>query len=96
MPFYAYILKCSDGKYYTGHTDDIENRIAQHQAGIGDCFTYARRPVELVWIEEFPTRYEALVSERRIKGWRRAKKEALIAGDWNEVSRLAKNRQPKS
>jgi predicted GIY-YIG superfamily endonuclease len=89
MAFWCYILRCSDGRFYTGHSDDLERRIAQHQAG-GYCdFTARRRPVEVAWTQEFPTRIEALEAERRIKGWSRAKKEAMIAGDWARVSELS-------
>ena len=90
MVFWAYILRCADGSYYTGHTDDLEKRIAEHQYGALPCYTKERRPVQLVWSAEFPTRYEALEAERTIKGWSRAKKEALIRGDWAAVQRLAK------
>lgn len=93
MPFHTYILRCNDGSYYTGHTDNLETRIASHKTGAIPGYTAERLPVELVWCEEFPTREEALASERRIKGWRRAKKEALIRGDWEEIKRLARNRQ---
>ncbi|MEX2648245.1 MAG: GIY-YIG nuclease family protein [Alphaproteobacteria bacterium] len=84
------MLRCSDGSYYVGHTDDLEKRIAEHMAGEAPGWTQARRPVRLVYSEGFPTRIEALTTERRIKGWRRSKKEALIAGDWDELSRLAR------
>ncbi|KLE35900.1 GIY-YIG nuclease family protein [Aurantiacibacter luteus] len=91
--FYAYIVRCADGSYYTGHTEDIDARIAALNSGAIDGYTLRRRPVVLVWSERFPTRDEAFAGERRIKGWSRAKKEALIAGDWDEISRLARNRQ---
>ena len=93
MEFYAYLLRCNDGSYYTGHTDDLDVRVAQHQTGALGGYTAPRRPVTLVWSEYFPTRDEAFAAERRIKGWSRAKKEALIAGDWERLKRLAKNRQ---
>jgi predicted GIY-YIG superfamily endonuclease len=93
MAFFAYMLRCSDGSFYTGHTDDLELRLAHHVAGTFGGYTATRRPIELVWSETFPTRIEALAAERRIKGWGRAKKQALIRGDWGEVSRLARNRQ---
>ena len=90
MPFWCYILRCADGKYYTGHTDDLERRYAEHQTG-GYCdFTSRRRPVELVWADEFPTREEALESELRVKKWSRAKKEALAASDWDRLSYFAR------
>lgn len=90
MAFWTYILLCSDGRYYTGHTDHLDRRIAQHQYG-GFCdFTSRRRPVTLVWSQDFATRVEALEAERRIKPWSRAKKEASIRGDWEMVSHFAK------
>ena len=80
-----------DGRYYAGHTENLELRVAQHNSGEVASYTRNRRPVSLVWSKEFPTRYEALVAERRIKGWSRAKKEALIAEDWDEISRLSRS-----
>lgn len=92
MSFWVYILRCSDRSYYTGHTENLENRIAQHLTGaIPSCYTYNRRPLEYVFSQEFTTREEALTSERQIKGWSRKKKEAMIRGDWTEVSRLARS-----
>ena len=85
------MLRCADGSYYTGHTDDLERRIAQHQSGAIAGYTQNRLPLTLVWSENFAAREEALAAERQIKGWSRAKKEALIAGDWDKVSRLAKS-----
>ncbi|MCB2088304.1 MAG: GIY-YIG nuclease family protein [Sphingomonadaceae bacterium] len=90
MAFWCYILRCADGKYYTGHTDDLERRIAEHSVG-GFCnFTSSRRPVELIWAQDFPTRHEALSSELQVKKWSRAKKEALAASDWDRVGYFAK------
>jgi len=88
--FYIYILLCSDNSYYIGHTDDIEKRIAEHNLGEGDCYTSTRLPVEVVFVDHFATRDEALAMERQIKKWRRKKKEALIKGNWNEISLSAK------
>ena len=87
---WVYILKCTDGSYYTGHTTNLELRLAEHASGEADGWTRHRLPVELVFAQEMPTRDEAFVAERRIKGWSRAKKEALIAGDWDLVRKLAK------
>ncbi len=92
MAFWAYILHCADGSYYTGHTDHLENRIADHQHGRLRGYTINRRPIRLVWSQDFPSRHEALQAERQIKGWSRAKKKALIEGRWDEISRLAKGR----
>ena len=94
MSFYVYILKCVDNSYYTGHTDNLEQRLAQHHRRYFPfCYTATRLPVELVYTQMFPTREEALASEQQIKGWSRKKKEAMMRGDWNEVSRLAKSKQ---
>jgi predicted GIY-YIG superfamily endonuclease len=89
MAFWVYILRCSDGSYYTGHTDDLDKRIAEHQAGEILGHTFTRRPVELVFEEVFPTREEALSAELWIKGWGRKKKEAMMRRDWKAVQRLA-------
>lgn len=90
MTFWVYILRCSDASYYTGHTDNLENRIGEHQSGITHGYTSSRLPVELAWSQECTTRDEALAAEIQIKGWGRKKKEALMRCDWNDVSRLAK------
>ncbi|MEG8047744.1 GIY-YIG nuclease family protein [Sphingomonas aerolata] len=90
MSFYAYMLRCSDGSYYIGHTDALEPRIAQHQCGELPGYTHNRRPVTLMWSQDFPSRSEALEAERQLKGWTRAKKEALAAGDWDAVRLLAR------
>jgi predicted GIY-YIG superfamily endonuclease len=89
MSFAAYLLCCADGSYYAGHTDDLGRRIAQHQSGECGGYTAARLPVARVWSQEFATREEALAAELQIKGWSRAKKEALIAGDWVRIQQLA-------
>ena len=90
VAFFTYMLRCSDGRYYVGHTENIELRVAQHNRGELPGYTKNQRPVELVWSQDFGTRIEALSCERRIKGWNRKKKEALIRGDWSEISRLSK------
>ena len=93
LDFYVYMLRCSDDSYYIGHTDDIEKRISEHIAGTYPCcYTKSRLPVEAVFIQGFGTRYEALTAERQIKRWSRAKKEALIKQDWNEISLLAQRK----
>lgn len=93
MAFYAYLLRCNDGSYYVGHTDDMEFRLAQHQSGALGGYTANRLPVHLVWCEDFGTRDDVFAAEHQIKGWTRAKKKALTAGDWTLVSILARNRQ---
>jgi predicted GIY-YIG superfamily endonuclease len=91
MPFWTYMLHCDDRSFYVGHTDNLEARISAHSSGAVRGYTASRLPVALVWSEQFPTRLEALAMERRIKGWTRAKKMALIRDDGGEISRLGKN-----
>jgi putative endonuclease len=92
--FWVYILRCSDGSYYTGHTDNLEQRIGQHLIGQIPGYTATRLPVELIWSQACSTREEALNAERQVKGWSRRKKEAMIIGNWEAVSRLAKSKNP--
>jgi tRNA/rRNA methyltransferase len=89
VDFYAYLLRCADGRHFAGHTDDLDARIAQHQAG-AIPYTHKRRPVTLLWSGRFPGRDQAFAAERRIKGWSRARKEALIRGDREALDALAK------
>ena len=89
-PFYVYILKCSDGSYYTGHTDDIEKRFLEHQSIVYNCYTAVRQPIELVFIESMLDRNSAFEYEHQIKRWSRKKKEALIERDWKNLSLYAK------
>ena len=90
MAFHAYMLRYADGSYYTGHTDDLEQRLAAHQTGALRGYTASRRPVELVWSDMFRSRQEAFERERQIKGWRRSKKQALIEQHWSELRVLAR------
>ena len=90
MAFYVYILRCADGRYYTGHTDDLELRLAQHQSGLFPGFTASRLPVTLLWAQDFQTRDQAFVAEKTIQKWSRAKKEALMRGDWDALSFFAR------
>jgi putative endonuclease len=97
MSFWVYILICTDGSYYTGHTDNLEKRLAAHESGEFRGYTSSRLPVKLVFSQEFPTREEALGRELQIKKWSRRKKQAMMRGDWQEVSRLAHaKRLPRS
>ena len=95
MPFWAYMLRCADGSYYVGHTDNLEHRIGQHQSGAIPGYTHERRPVTLVWSQDFPSREEALAAELQIKRWSRAKKEALIRGDWDGLRQAARKQFTK-
>ncbi len=92
MSFWVYILRCVDGSYYTGHTDNLEKRLYEHRIGVCDGYTAKRLPVELVWSQECASREESLALELQIKGWSRKKKEAMMRNDWEEVSRLAQSK----
>ena len=92
MSFYTYLLECADGSFYTGHTDGLEARLNSHHDGTFKGFTSrpGKRPLRLVFHQDFATRDEAFTAERRIKGWSRAKKRALARGDWAEIERLSR------
>ncbi|HZZ33027.1 MAG TPA: GIY-YIG nuclease family protein, partial [Phenylobacterium sp.] len=90
---WLYILRCADKSYYVGSTrTDLEMRVAQHQAGLFAGYTSTRRPVELIYSEYFDRIVDAIAAERKVKGWSRAKKEALIRSDWAAISALSKRR----
>jgi predicted GIY-YIG superfamily endonuclease len=92
MPFHTYLLRCANQAYYCGHTDNIDKRMQQHYDGLIG-YTAKLKPVELVWQGEFATRAEAIECELKIKGWSRAKKEALIEGSWEKIKILSKSKQ---
>jgi predicted GIY-YIG superfamily endonuclease len=89
-PFFTYILRCSDRSYYVGHTDELERRLTNHETGATPGYTATRRPVKLVWFQEFPTREEAKAAEAQIKKWSRKKKEALIEGRMEDLRAAAR------
>lgn len=93
MPW-MYILQCSDGSYYVGSAADLEKRIMQHQKGEGAKYTARRLPVRLVYAEEFSRIDEAFQREKQVQGWSRAKREALIKGDFDVLSKLS-SKKPK-
>ena len=74
MSFWVYMLECADRSYYVGHTDELEKRVLQHERGELGGYTSTRRPVRVVFTQEFASREEALAAERQIKGWSRKKK----------------------
>lgn len=96
MPAYMYILKCSNGKYYTGSTVNLENRLIQHQNGEGANFTKKFLPIELVFFQEFNTIEEAFIREKQVQGWSRKKKEAIINGEFDKLPELSLNSVVKS
>ena len=96
-PIIVYIVKCNDGSYYTGVTNDLDRRLAEHNEGINpDAYIHSRRPVELVFALGFQNNLEAFAFEKQIKGWSRKKKEALMAWDWDKIQELAKCRNETS
>jgi predicted GIY-YIG superfamily endonuclease len=96
VPFYVYILKCADDSYYTGCTNDLSRRLNEHETGASEtAYTANRRPVELIWGEEVENLGEALQHERQIKGWSRAKKEALIRSDFETIHEIVKAERKK-
>jgi predicted GIY-YIG superfamily endonuclease len=95
MPFYVYILQCSDGSYYTGHTDNFDQRMVQHGDGTGSKYTSKRRPLKLLWATDCQTREEAWELEQRLHGWSRAKKEALMRGDFDALPGLSKSKSAR-
>jgi putative endonuclease len=97
MGAFVYMLLCRDGSYYVGSAtgEDLEPRIAQHQSGAFSGYTFTGRPVNLAWSEYFPRITDAIAVERQIKGWSRAKNEALINNDWDSIVSLSKRRGGK-
>ncbi|MCF2489848.1 GIY-YIG nuclease family protein [Dyadobacter sp. CY347] len=88
--YYVYILKCCDASYYTGVTNCLERRFAEHVNGRNEiCYTFTRRPVELVFFREFRYVNDAIAFEKQVKGWSRKKKEAVIIRDWEGLRPLA-------
>ena len=84
--YWVYMVLCWDGSYYVGVTSDLEARLWQHETGAyAECYTRIRRPVLLVYSASFYTPDEAIAAEKRLKGWSRAKKRALIRGDWAAI-----------
>ena len=88
---WMYILKCSDGSYYVGSTRDLEVRLWQHQQGLGAQYTKRRLPVELVFSSYFENVADAYGVEKQVQGWSRAKRQALIRGDFDALPGLSKS-----
>lgn len=89
MKGYVYILECSDGSYYTGSTIDLDKRLKEHQDGRGANHTKKRLPIKLVYVEEYLSIAKAFEREKQIQGWSRAKKEALVNGEFQVLPDLA-------
>jgi putative endonuclease len=90
------MLLCDDGSYYIGITNDPQRRVGEHNDGSDErCYTFTRRPVQLVYSTEFYEVEDAIAYEKRLKGWSRKKKAALVRGDWNEIVRLSREIRPR-
>ncbi len=90
---YVYMLCCADGSYYVGSARlGLERRVSEHNTGAYGGYTSKRLPVELVWSEHFSNITDAIAVERQIKGWSRARKEALMRGDFAGIADLSKRR----
>jgi len=93
--YYVYILLCTDNSYYTGVTNDLETKLLYHQNGYNpNCYTFNRRPVEIVYYTEFDDVNQAIAFEKQVKGWSRAKKEAIINDEWEKLPNLSKRKFP--
>lgn len=90
--YFVYILLCNDNSYYTGITNNLDRRLYDHQNGTDrKAYTFKRRPLKLVFHEVFYDVNQAIAFEKQVKGWRRAKKEAIINGDWHLLPGLSTN-----
>jgi putative endonuclease len=89
--YFVYMVLCDDGSYYTGITNDPDRRAAQHNEGFDPrCYTFTRRPVRLVYTNEFHEVDDAIRFEKQLKGWSRKKKAALVRGDWETIVALSR------
>ncbi|MGB6062636.1 MAG: GIY-YIG nuclease family protein [Candidatus Aquilonibacter sp.] len=94
--YYVYILRCFDGTFYVGVTNDIERRVNEHSFGIDPhCYTYDRRPLQLAHVSEFHWVDQAIAFEKKLKSWSHRKKRAFVEGDWKALKRYGhgRNRQ---
>jgi predicted GIY-YIG superfamily endonuclease len=94
--WYLYILKCADGSYYIGHTNDLALRIQRHNSSRAAKWTASRLPAKLVYKESYQNEQEAMLRERQLKNWSRAKKEALARCDIEALKTLAKRLSKES
>ncbi|MGK4568593.1 GIY-YIG nuclease family protein [Flavobacterium sp. 3HN19-14] len=91
--YYVYILRCKDNSLYTGITSNLERRIIEHNAGkYQDAYTHSRRPVHLVFYQDFTDPEQAIYFEKKLKNWSKLKKEALVKGDFDLIQTLAECR----
>ena len=90
--YFVYIVECSDKSYYTGFTSNLDKRIVEHNSGAHDnSYTFRRRPIKLRWYEQFTDPKHAIAIEKKIKGWSRKKKKALIEEKWEDLVEFSRN-----
>jgi putative endonuclease len=95
--YFVYILRCFDGSFYVGVTNDAEKRFAEHCYGIDpDCYTFSRRPLQLAHVSEFHWVDEAIAFEKRLKGWTHRKKRAFVEGSWSDLKRYSRGPDKQS
>jgi len=88
--YFVYMLRCSDNTFYVGITSDLERRLNEHNSGkYPSAYTYNRRPLELVWYQDFLEPNQAITFEKKIKKWSKAKKEAIIQDKWEHLPELS-------
>jgi putative endonuclease len=91
--YYVYILRCFDGSFYVGITNNIDRRFYEHSAGINEtCYTYRRRPLILAYVQEFGEVLDALDAETRLKHWSHRKKLAFLEGRMGDLKRYARGK----
>ena len=91
--YFVYILQCADNSYYTGITSNLDKRLEEHNSGKHrSSYTFSRRPLKLVWIENFTDPNQAIMVEKQINGWSHGKKKAMIEQDWDKLVRFSQNR----
>ncbi len=94
MVYHVYIVECNDKSYYTGITNNLERRLIEHNSsGDTKSYTYQKRPVRLVFCQEFSDANLAIAFEKQVKGWSRKKKEAIIENEWHKLPELSKNKK---
>jgi predicted GIY-YIG superfamily endonuclease len=92
MAAYVYLLQCADGSYYVGSTYNIEKRLSEHLAETGAAYIRTRLPVKLLYSEEYADVGKAFLRKKQLQGWSRAKREALIAGDFEKLKCLSRSK----
>ena len=94
--YHVYIIECCDGSYYAGSTSELEQRINEHVHGLDEgAYTYPLRPVKFLWSQSFTDPDDMVEAERKLKGWTRVKKEALMRGDFHLLPGLSKKKRKK-